>query len=180
VRVFGTHSYGRSAADMTPLDAARLIVAVLGSTFARESEVTLKKFCKLVPHRANVREATLEEFLAMRIGRLPFERHFPESHKFNPRAWGRSRRLTRVALELMWIAGEVGLDMSAFAVVRWLRADGGKEAMAFASDRQKPPVFDQYDLAEHYPQARIVQVRTVMTEAMVDIAEALLPRRGAV
>ena len=52
--------------------------------------------------------------------------------------------------------------------------------MAFASDRQKPPVFDQYDLAEHYPQARIVQVRTVMTEAMVDIAEALLPRRGAV
>jgi hypothetical protein len=36
--------YGRAAAEMSPLDAARLVIAVAGSTFAKDSADVLKRF----------------------------------------------------------------------------------------------------------------------------------------
>ena len=43
--------YGRAAAAMTPLDASRLLIAVAGSTFAKDSVDVLKRFAKLKPVR---------------------------------------------------------------------------------------------------------------------------------
>jgi predicted ArsR family transcriptional regulator len=60
--------YGRSAAAMTPLDASRLIIAVAGSTFAKDSAAVLERFSKLEPLTKKGRGLKLEDFLASRIG----------------------------------------------------------------------------------------------------------------
>jgi hypothetical protein len=56
--------YGRGAAAMTPLDAARLLIAVTGSTFAKDAMTVLANFAKLTSLKARARQTTLESFLA--------------------------------------------------------------------------------------------------------------------
>src|ERR1700730_2606062 len=56
--------YGRAAAAMAPRDASRLLLAVAGSTFAKDSLNVLRRFADLKPIIGDPREKTLEEFLA--------------------------------------------------------------------------------------------------------------------
>jgi hypothetical protein len=69
--------YGRGAAAMTPLDAARLLIAVTGSTFAKDAMTVLANFVKLTSLKARARQTTLGVFLGERIAAMPGERHFP-------------------------------------------------------------------------------------------------------
>ena len=65
--------YGRAAAEMSPLDAARLVIAVAGSTFAKDSADVLKRFANLKPLGSGSSAETLEVCLEKRIDELPLE-----------------------------------------------------------------------------------------------------------
>src|ERR1035437_4701149 len=167
--------YGRGAAAMTPLDSARLLIAVTGSTFAKDAMTVLANFAKLKSMKARARETTLEAFLGERIGAMPGERHFPTPDKYNPRAFGRSTRPLETSVKLMWIAREPRTGSPRFAVVRWMRADGGQDFASFASDKQPARLFDEDWIAENYPDERgIIQSRTVPRRALEEISEAIL------
>lgn len=166
--------YGRGAAAMTPLDAARLLIAVTGSTFAKDAMTVLANFAKLTSLKARARETTLEAFLGERIGAMPGEHHFPRPDKYNPRAFGRSNRPLETSVKLMWIAREPRTGSPRFAVVRWMRADGGHDFASFASDKQPARLFDEDWIASNYPDERgIIHSRTVPRRALEEISEAI-------
>jgi hypothetical protein len=54
----------------------------------------------------------------------------------------------------MWIAREPRTGGPRFAVVRWIRADGGQDFASFASDKQPARLFDGDRIAESYPDER--------------------------
>jgi hypothetical protein len=91
--------YGRAAASMAPLDASRLLIAVAGSTFAKDSLKVLRRFASLKPV-SDPRDRPLEEFLAYRIELLSGERRYIP----NDRTPAPLRRLPQIAMELMWPA----------------------------------------------------------------------------
>src|SRR5664280_2756428 len=72
--------YGRGAAAMTPLDAAHLVIAVAGSTFAKDSMASLTRFCDLLSDKDRRRprgsRRKLENFLAERILRIVSDEHY--------------------------------------------------------------------------------------------------------
>jgi hypothetical protein len=181
--------YGRAAAAMAPLDASRLLIAVAGSTFAKDSIEVLRRFAKLKPLRDTGPKTTLEEFLARRIEALPEERNYTElsesyhSGRQSPirRSFG-SRRLSKVALELMWAAGLGSEDLPPYGVVRWLSSNGDTHTLVFGSPPETPgpghhhserQVHDRYDLLDAYPDSRMFQMRIVTRDALIDIAEAV-------
>jgi hypothetical protein len=165
---------------MTPLDASRLLIAVAGSTFAKDSLEVLRRFAKLKP--LSSKGPTLEKFLERRIEALPEERHFAFSDLRDYRKPFGSRRLSKIAFELMWAAGVHLDDLPPYAVVRWLSANGDSNTLTFGPERDRAvpdghdrerEVDDRYDLLDVYPDARMFQVRIVTRDALIAIAEAL-------
>jgi hypothetical protein len=178
--------YGRAAAAMTSLDASRLLIAVAGSSFAKDSLEVLRRFANLEPLGDKGPKLTLEQFLARRIEALPQERSFEGDRSELRRPFG-SRRLSKIAFELMWAAGVDCNELPPFAVVRWLSANGDSHTLTFGpqrerrgSERRRPDgdIDDRYDLLEVYPEARMFQTRIVTREALIDIAEALNQRQS--
>jgi hypothetical protein len=96
---------------MTPLDASRLLIAVAGSVFAKDSLEILRRFAKLKPLGDKGPKTTLEDFLARRIEALPEESSFTDGDRRELRRPFGSRRLSKIAFELMWAAGVHSNDL---------------------------------------------------------------------
>jgi hypothetical protein len=111
----------------TRLDASRLLIASVGSTFAKDSLDVPKRFSGLRPVSTRRRLTdTLEEFLAKRIEELamdippPFDigRSAEWQQKFG------SRRPAETALQLLDPVG-IGADkLPRYAIVRWIDHTG--------------------------------------------------------
>lgn len=76
--------YGRGAALTTRPDAARLILANIGATFARDSYEVLGRFQNLRPTTNLQIGKTLEEVLAHRIEQYPIKRNDLSTLKRDP------------------------------------------------------------------------------------------------
>lgn len=179
--------YGRAAAEMTPLDAARLLIAAAGSTFAKDSMDVLKRFAKLKPVRPRSSGHTLEEFLAVRIGALPIDENDSESERsrFLPRRPFGSVRLADTAVQLFDPIGSKDDDLPSFALVRWLSPIGDSKVLLFGREVDRPwqkgtsegssmeTGTSISDILERYEKHRFFQVRVVRRTALIDIAEGL-------
>jgi hypothetical protein len=178
--------YGRAAAAMTPLDASRLLIAIAGSTFAKDSADVLKRFAMLRPLRTRSAGDTLEQFLAVRIAELPMEippADYVRQQVPSGRPFG-SRRLAETALQLFEPIGSGRDNLPCFAVVRWLSFKGHSNVLLFgASESRRGPQREDsddqeartgiVDLIERYANHRFFQVRVVRRTALIDVAAAL-------
>lgn len=166
--------YGRSAADMTPLDAARLLTVVVGNGVARNAAAFLEDFAHLKPLSAKLPGKKLEEFLADRIATEWCVDQFPARGAQKP--WG-SATAAQAALKLIWVGGNLGTKLPRVAVVRWPRLNGGYGDATFASSslpvRTMTTFVDEGRLAELYPEAGLIQTRTVTLRAVRDVARSL-------
>jgi hypothetical protein len=169
--------YGRAAAAMASLDASRLLLAVAGSTFAKDSLNVLRRFADLKPI-GDPREKTLEEFLAYRIELLPGERNYAPNDRTPPELL----RLPQIAMELMWPANIHSQDVPPCAIMRWITVHGDIRTLTFGSERARLDhhrhrsdgvIYDRYDALDIYPDARMFHVRIVTRDALIDIAKAL-------
>jgi hypothetical protein len=156
---------------MTALDAARLVIAVAGSSAAKHAAETLEQFRELRPLSKKGRGLSLESFLTEHIARLAKERVYPR----RPVHGGRPKynRSAEQALKLTWCAGLSKDSLPRLAVVRWFRLDGGADAAAFASEPMPFPLVDEARLAEFVPEAGIIRSGAVTARALLEIACAL-------
>jgi len=139
--------------------ASRLLLAVAGSTFAKDSLNVLRRFADLKPI-GEPREKTLEEFLAYRIELLPGERNYAPNDRTPPELL----RLPRIAMELMWPTDIHSQDVPPCAIMRWITAHGDIRTLTFGSGRARRGhhrhrsdgvIYDRYDALDIYPDARI-------------------------
>jgi hypothetical protein len=177
--------YGRAAAEMTALDASRLLIASAGSTFAKDSLDVLKRFANLKPLRRGSSGGTLEKALETRIAELPFEVP-PEDYVKRMVRSGRpfgSRQLAEDALQLFEPMGAGTDGLPRYAVLRWLSLDGHSNVRLFGPDGQRERTEDIHPdgrdatgiraLVQRYSGHRFFQVRVVERAALIDVAAAL-------
>lgn len=192
--------YGRAAAKMTPLDAARLVIAALGSTFAKDSVQVLRRFAKLKPIGGHSRSTDeLESLLMQYIAILPRPEEIPRHDVFGavnedylpspheedapydneldpPRRLRRpaSRRLTEVALQLLEPLGADANKLPCYAIFRSVDEDGSSQVIVCGSDgEESAPGTEIPDLVGRYSEHRLFQVRILKRRALVQIAAAL-------
>lgn len=168
--------YGRGAAAMTPLDAARLVIAVAGSSFAKDSMATLERFCGLLSDKdrrspRGVRRK-LEDFLAQRIARIVSDQQHQDFKRLPP-ILPRYNLAAHVALKLMWIVGDDIESSPRVAVMRWFREDGGSDAMSFSPEAQSVTLLEEAQFARHFRTSGLIQARIVTAHALEKIAVSL-------
>ena len=172
--------YGSSAAEMTPLDASRLLIASAASYFAKDSVLVLKRFKELRPISKRTRLTdTLENCLAKRIAELPMEVPPPEVVSPSPEWQQRfgARRLAETALQLLdaFPSSKNKTDgLPPYAILRWLDHRGHSQVLVFGPAGQRLERGTEIlDLLDRYSDHRFFQVRIVRREAMIEIATAL-------
>lgn len=175
-------AYGRAAADMTALDASRMIIASAGSYFAKDSALVLDRFAGLTTITKRTRRImTLEDCLAERIAELPMDAEPPDHVTTDrPREWHnrfKSPQLAKTALQLLDPMPRTdGADeRSRYAVLRWLNKRGNGEVLIFGpSDAAKLGRGTEiFDLLELNSSQHFFQVRIVRRQALIEIAAAL-------
>jgi hypothetical protein len=176
--------YGRSAADMTSLDAARLLIASTASTFAKDSTEMLERFAHLKPLGRKSINLTLESALEKRLDELPM--HIPSEDDVKDRVQSRrpfgSRRLAEDALQLYEPIGAKTDELPRYAVLRWLTAAGHSNVLRFGPgdhrDALKGEPNEQVtdtirDILQRYSDHRLFQVRVLERTALIDVSAAL-------
>ena len=171
--------YGRGAALMTGGDAARLILAITGSTFARDSWDVLSRFQNLRP-TANLQIGkTLEYALAQRIEQYTDERDNLSALRRNSE-YGKQ---SQIALELLWAGGIHQDDFPPQAIMCWHNTIGEVSSLEvfvpqeFRARRRKP-IFAEHSSERHevlaaYSGIGMIQSRIVTVDALMRIAEAM-------
>ncbi|MCW5690798.1 MAG: hypothetical protein KIT48_00380 [Pseudolabrys sp.] len=178
--------YGSSAAAMTSLDAARLLIAATGSDFAKDSLRVLHNYAKLQSLGAKKPRVSLEDFLARRIDNIRQGLFPPES---DPHFWsvaGRhpepgkrlfgSRPLAQNALQLIAPKGVMLDHLPRFAIVRWLDVAGNSMVQSFGPEHHAESMAQIHradDVVWRYEKADFIQVRVVSRRALITIAKAL-------
>ncbi|MGY3581401.1 hypothetical protein ACVIGB_000529 [Bradyrhizobium sp. USDA 4341] len=140
--------FGRSAAAMEPIDAARLLIAVAGSTFAKDGVQVLGRFAKLATAS---RPETFEEVMASDIAAL---------------ADG-SQPSETVGFELVWGMGESRSSVKHAYARSWLAADG-KPVLFSKKGHAKSGA-----PADVLREVSLLQTRMISHSAVVQIAKAL-------
>ena len=175
----------RAAADMTALDASRMLIASTASTFAKDSSEMLKRFACLKPLRRRSTSDTLEKALEMRIAELPMEvppEDYVKRRVRSGRPFG-SRRLAEDALQLFQPIGAKTDDLPRFAVLRWLTPDGHSNVLLFGPEDQRRDAHQGRsneqetgtirEILQRYSGHRLFQVRVLERAALIDVAAAL-------
>lgn len=162
--------YGRGAAEMTAIDASRLVIAVAGALAAKHAADALSSFKDLEPLSPKGRGLTLERFLSEHIDALA------KGIQTWPAVLVPGRHydlVTEEALKLIWFAGRSQAKLPRAAVVRWFRPDGKSEAAAFASEPMPFPLATESRLARRFPKGGLLRSAVVTARALKDIAAVL-------
>ncbi|MDP1602025.1 MAG: hypothetical protein Q8M03_02045 [Legionella sp.] len=168
--------YGRSAAGMTPRDAVRLLLAVAGSQFVKDSRATLDGFAKLQPVRQSRRSQPdptdpplfdLEQHLVWMIQRVIDRR------ADLPADYVRTSKEVRAPLALTLIfAASASQELPRVAIARNLLG-GGRGAISFATPGWTAPVLSPAEYAATVRDSGLIQERHVTTWSFAEIALAL-------
>lgn len=166
-RMISFKGYGRAAAPMASLDAARLIIAVAGALFASDALEALTRFKDLPGTSPKASGRSLEAFLAERIelARSGLDPTFDGplgARLFNPAG--------EAALKLIWTGAA---DAASAAVVRWFRNDGKTDAATFSDVSWSRPILDEGRFAAATGGSSLIRSATVPTAALYRIAAAL-------
>jgi hypothetical protein len=173
---------GPHAADMTELDAARLLIATAGSTMTKDSLDTLQRFRSLTETRRRPdadgelpggATASLEDFLALRIARLRETWLPPRSREFGATYLPRYDLTGHAALELTSPLGAHRSDAPAFAIVRWFTVAGRAEKATFAPAGEDQVAMSAAVFSKRYLDVGLFDTRHVGSMAFEKIALAL-------
>jgi hypothetical protein len=180
--------YGRGAAQMTPLDATRLLIAAAGSSFVKDSLQTLYVFQNLQsigpgepmrPDRPQFRKprVSLEDYIARVIQRLiDLKGRLPVSYQRPPHE---ETQTAAIALTLLSV---VDSNLPRAAVVRY-RGLSGDDVFAGALSFAVPtlwsnPVTNVASYAHEVGRmgaVGLIQTRNVPAWALAEIAHSLGP-----
>jgi hypothetical protein len=166
--------HGTSAAAMTPVDAANLLIAVAGSSFAKDSLETLKGFSILTVAGSAARKTDrLDHAIADEFHQIVvYLKSGPSDH------W--DLELDQVAVRFVSVVGG-GKKSPKLAIVRSFRKfDDPTAALTFVSPGIDPETLDESDFAAQLPSSHLIQSRHVTLASMLDIGKSLvspIPRR---
>lgn len=162
-RLISAKGRGRGAAAMTPLDAARLLLAAVGADFVKDSVAALDAFGDLQPiGRRDPSGATaLVSQLAALLTRLASELDEEPA----------GGRVSNLGLSLMSVASVDPAGYPRVAILRWGRTGSG--AVSFATAGWDQPVISVADYAARMEHAGLIRERHVTRSAMERIARAL-------
>lgn len=173
--------YGRGAAQMTTLDASRLLLAVAGSTFVKDSLETLRELKKLRPigeiktergYPVDRRpETDLDVYVAKMMQRLIDERHQLASAYRRPPQ--NPPAVAPFAMTLMSVVSGRPADFPRAAIVRFMHRSGGVSAASFASPNWRTPEIDAAEYALSLRNVGLVQARHVPAWTVAEIAHSL-------
>lgn len=169
---------------MTGQDTARLILAIAGSTFARDSYEVLSRFQNLHPTQDLQSGQTLEEVLNHRIEQYPSDRNNLAAVREDPK----TAYLPQIALEMFWAGGLQTNNYPPQAVMCWYNMFGeisksvlfaptdflGRRRGGAALANEQP----RLEALEAYAGVGVVHSRIVTVDAIVQIAEAMFSAAG--
>jgi hypothetical protein len=166
--------FGRGAAEMTVIDATRLLIAVAASQLVKDSSTTLTAFSKLEPirlHKQSGKKITLEDQVAsMMLGLIERRNDLPATYL---RQTNKPRHAS-IALTLLSGVGDASRIHPRAAVLRnFLGTGTGVTATSFASTGWDKPALTETDYALAVPEVGLVQSRHVTTWAMAEVALSL-------
>jgi hypothetical protein len=159
---------GRGAAHMRPSDAAKLLIAVVGSDLVKDSVSALRAFGTLLPIRHSTRASphiTLEDHMAAMLTEIADEAHAGSEPEAEP--------VAHLCLSLLSV---VSLDPRRFpcvAIARRIRRSGGIGAISFATTTWEKPEVSAGNYAAQMKGAGMIRERHVTLEAMEKIARSL-------
>ena len=159
--------YGRGAAQMTPGDASRLLIAVAGADFVKDSLTTLRAFGQLLPIGYARREGpyiTLEDHLAGLLATLASDAYAANDSEDR-------ERIGHVGLSLMSVASVDPDRFPRIAISRSGRTGSG--AISFATPTWQTPVISIAEYAMRMKGAGLIRERHVTREVMETIARSL-------
>jgi hypothetical protein len=172
--------YGRGAAGMTPLDAARLLITVAGSSFVKDSLATLEgfgglKLAKKAPRPRGMRnaEVTMEAYLADLIQSLIDDRGSLPPPYSKPAG---SASNSRIGLKMMSVVSERPDDFPrAVAVFRFFNSGTTLDFSVanFSSSGLSGPTLGSSDYARQLQQPGLLQTRAVPAWVLAEIAHTL-------
>lgn len=168
--------HGRGAAEMTTLDAARLLIAAAASPYTKASVVTVESFGSLLPSRERRLKSNLETYLANMLQRLNDERSNLAPAYFRPSEVN-SGPNSRMALTFVSAVNATPTDFPMAAIVRRFRNEGGTldvEAVRFASDVLAEPVANATSFAVQVKSVGLIQTREVPAWTLAEIAHSLI------
>lgn len=173
--------HGRGAAAMTTLDASRLLITAVGSSFVKDSVETLVEFRKLQPLGAGkpVRgsltkklkpKIALDAYVADMMQRLIDERdRLPNAYRRPPQ---NPEAHASLVLTLMSVVSALASEFPRAAVVRYF-TERGAGGVSFASPKWSRPVLGEAEYALQLPKAGLIQVRHVPAWTLAEIAHSL-------
>ena len=173
--------YGRGAAKMTTLDASRLLIAVAGSSFAKDSVESLNEFRKLQPIGAGKPtpgsltrdlkpKIAFDVYVAQMMQRLIDERdRLSNAYRRPPQTPPPSACF---ALSLISVVSAQPSDFPRAAIARYF-TDRGVSALSFASPKWSAPMLSEVEFALNVRGVGLMQTRHVPAWALADIALAL-------
>jgi len=165
--------HGRSAATMSAIDAARLLIAVAGSPHAADAAASVDRFAGLRRLGGRDPSATLDRALEYVINSLrarSMARNISPETEFA----GRPDVLVEAALKLIWVEGDAAGEFPRVAVLRYPRPSGrGSADETFASQALPRRYYDEARLLSEFAGARMTTTRTVSLNALIDIARFL-------
>lgn len=164
--------HGSSAADMTPLDAARLVIVTAGSAYAANAARTLRRFAGLASTRPGHTAASLEQMLAETIAGVRSGR-FRRPGPPGPEHYARPDVLAEACLKLTWPEGEIGDSLPCVATIRRFRSSGGHDTFTFASAELGHRYVDEARLMGALEEVRVTTTRSVSFSALERVAAAL-------
>ncbi|OCX29121.1 hypothetical protein QU42_19490 [Bradyrhizobium sp. UASWS1016] len=159
---------GRGAAQMNPVDAARLIIAAAGSDLVKDSAFAVRAFGQLLPlaHRSRPGpHITLEDHLAGILAGIAAEALAGPDPGGGP-------QLLSVSLSLLSTASVDPERFPRVAIARKARGTG-VSAISFATRTWSTPVLSAADYAVQLKDSGLIRERHVTTAAMEKIARSL-------
>lgn len=167
--------HGRGAAEMTTLDASRLLIATAASPFTKASVATVEAFGSLLPNREGRLKANLETHLANMLQRLIDERANLAPAYRRPSQVPEDLK-SRMALTFVSAVNSTPADFPMAAIVRRFRnevANFDFEAVRFTSEVLLEPVADATSFAVQTRNAGLIQTREVPAWTLAEIAHSL-------
>lgn len=173
--------HGRGAATMTTLDAARLLIAAAGSSFAKDSVETVEEFGGLQPlaadkharGAANVERPpriAFEKYLAEMMQRLIDEGdQLPSAYLRPPQD---QPPIGSMGLTLISVVSVPTKHFPRLAIARRF-SKSGAAAVSFASPKLSNPAMNVTEYALQLRGVGLVQTRDVPAWTIAEIAHAL-------
>jgi hypothetical protein len=163
--------HGRSAASMTATDASKLLIAVAGSSFVKDSVDILRGFSILTVSGSKASDA--ERFNTTVIDSLNrIVAYLKDSSA--PRMGASDLEVHGIAIKMLSVVGGNGDSPKVAVVRRFIRGRGRGGAVTFVTPGIETPISSEAEFACRLPRGGLIQARHVTLGTMLKIGCSLI------